>query len=393
MESYGSGDMSFGCFGGLMDAATGLLYVGNGQYYDPRTRRFLTREARPGQKNPYVPWDPIGALLAPLGLLALIYGRRKRKPGKWGAWLVILIFLSSISLSLASCGGNQQEESGTVIVEVEFMDKPGTWGYYEATFNEDNTISGLKPIPAGPPDGSPKYHCFATPIITPTGTATPTPTPTYLGEFFMSAYYIPLEGEYTDVNTRNVPIPADTNSKINSGYFADQKNVYLSSQGPHHYNDDGEDYWQHANWRFLNDPDGVCMQGTGKLENDWYISCTTPQGDPNKEFSWQLDEKVNRLEKSVVELETVAVCGYLTEEGGSLPFGTEISIPEVENFMQSYGKDATFIVRDTGDKLCPEISGRSHQTIDLFVGEGKNAFKIYENVRDSLSSAPVKVYK
>ena len=54
MESYGSGDMSFGCFGGLMDAATGLLYVGNGQYYDPRTGRFLTREARPGNANPYV---------------------------------------------------------------------------------------------------------------------------------------------------------------------------------------------------------------------------------------------------------------------------------------------------------------------------------------------------
>ena len=31
-----------------MDAATGLLYVGNGQYYDPATGRFLThgREAK-----------------------------------------------------------------------------------------------------------------------------------------------------------------------------------------------------------------------------------------------------------------------------------------------------------------------------------------------------------
>lgn len=51
-----------------MDSATGLLYVGNGQYYDPVTGRFLTRDAKPNNSNPYVPWDPTGALLGPLGL-------------------------------------------------------------------------------------------------------------------------------------------------------------------------------------------------------------------------------------------------------------------------------------------------------------------------------------
>ena len=54
-----------------MDAATGLLYVGNGQYYDPATGRFLTRNAKPNQSNPYTPFDPLGALFAPLGLVAL----------------------------------------------------------------------------------------------------------------------------------------------------------------------------------------------------------------------------------------------------------------------------------------------------------------------------------
>jgi hypothetical protein len=41
LETYGSGNFAFGYpsialragFGGLMDAATGLLYVGDGQYY------------------------------------------------------------------------------------------------------------------------------------------------------------------------------------------------------------------------------------------------------------------------------------------------------------------------------------------------------------------------
>ena len=34
-----------------MDAATGLIYVGNGQYYDPETGRFLTRDAKPNKIN------------------------------------------------------------------------------------------------------------------------------------------------------------------------------------------------------------------------------------------------------------------------------------------------------------------------------------------------------
>ncbi len=44
-----------------MDSATGLLYVGNGQYYDPATGRFLNRNARPNQAHPYVPWNGAAA--------------------------------------------------------------------------------------------------------------------------------------------------------------------------------------------------------------------------------------------------------------------------------------------------------------------------------------------
>jgi len=62
------------------------------------------------------------------------------------------------------------------------------------------------------------------------------------------------------------------------------------------------------------------------------------------------------------------------------------------DFMQSYSKDTIFTVRDVGEKLCPEVSRRSHQTLDLFVGEGTNAYRIYENVISAFP-VPVKVYK
>jgi len=62
----GADTLVWGSLGGWSDAATGLVYVGNGQYYDPRTGRFLTRQGRSGSSNPYLP-DLTGALLGPLG--------------------------------------------------------------------------------------------------------------------------------------------------------------------------------------------------------------------------------------------------------------------------------------------------------------------------------------
>lgn len=103
LETYGDGGFTFGYFGSVMDAATGLLYVGNGQYYDPATGRFLTRDARPSQSNPYVPFDPTSVLFAPLGLLALFFSRR-RKHGKWDSLLAILVLASAVGIGLAACG-------------------------------------------------------------------------------------------------------------------------------------------------------------------------------------------------------------------------------------------------------------------------------------------------
>jgi len=102
LELNGTGNFAFGYFGGVIDAATGLIYVGNGQYYDPQTGRFLTRDAKPNNSNPYVPWDPSGAIIAPLGIVALFAGRKK-KGSKLGTFLVLLLVLGSVGMTLAGC--------------------------------------------------------------------------------------------------------------------------------------------------------------------------------------------------------------------------------------------------------------------------------------------------
>ena len=87
-----------------MDSATGLLYLGNGQYYDPATGRFLNRSARPNQANPYVPWsgDPLGALMAPLAVMTVVLGRKK-KHGKWDNLMVVLVLVLASGFSISAC--------------------------------------------------------------------------------------------------------------------------------------------------------------------------------------------------------------------------------------------------------------------------------------------------
>ncbi len=102
LETYGTGNFTYGYFGGVMDAATGLLYVGNGQYYDPATGRFLTRGVNPNSTNPYTPWNPIGAVVGPLGLLSMFYSRKK-KGGKDGMFLVLLLMIVTVGITLSAC--------------------------------------------------------------------------------------------------------------------------------------------------------------------------------------------------------------------------------------------------------------------------------------------------
>jgi len=103
LEVYGTGMLDIGYLGGLYDAGTGLIYMGNGQYYDPSTGRFLTRGANADQSNPYTPWnsDPSGMLIAPLALLALVFGRKKNRT-KLEYAILILVTILSVGISFSS---------------------------------------------------------------------------------------------------------------------------------------------------------------------------------------------------------------------------------------------------------------------------------------------------
>jgi hypothetical protein len=101
LDQAGIGELALGYLGGVLDAATGLIY----EYYDPVTGRFLSRGVNPGAPNPYVPWqgNPLGMIVGPLALLVLVRG--KRKGGKVDQFLVILIVALAVSLSISGCGG------------------------------------------------------------------------------------------------------------------------------------------------------------------------------------------------------------------------------------------------------------------------------------------------
>ena len=62
LDTFGTSGFTFGYLGGVLDTATGLLYVGNGQYYDPSTVHLIWSVNR-YSTNPDAPWNPIGALL------------------------------------------------------------------------------------------------------------------------------------------------------------------------------------------------------------------------------------------------------------------------------------------------------------------------------------------
>lgn len=188
LDTYGTGNFTFGYFGGVMDAATGLLYVGNGQYYDPATSRFLTRNVNPNSTNPYAPWNPIGAIVGPIGLIALFSGRKK-KGSKAGTFLVLLLVMITVGMTIAGCGGQQQTPTPNVVAV-----PLGTDNYVIVS---DGTVIGTATAQVTP--GAPNITVTATvvgtscatvpPTPTPSPTSTPTPSgPTKLDEKMLSAF-------------------------------------------------------------------------------------------------------------------------------------------------------------------------------------------------------------
>ncbi len=177
-----------------MDTSTGLIYVGNGQYYDPTTGRFLSRGVNSNSTNPYVPWggNPTGALFTPLALLSLIYSRR-RKHGKLDTIILLIVLGVGLSMSLAACAGTTTTTIGNATVTITPI--PSQNGTQSAT------VTVTVPPPTGSPVGTPSITCTATV----TQTATPTPVLTLSQSELLDIYTeagIKTQSPYGDTNTR-----------------------------------------------------------------------------------------------------------------------------------------------------------------------------------------------
>jgi RHS repeat-associated protein len=172
LEVYGTGMLDIGYLGGVYDAGTGLIYMGNGQYYDPSTGRFLTRGAKPDQSNPYTPWnnDPSGMLIAPLALLALVFGRKKNRT-KLDHFVILVVIGLSVGLSVSACGGGgtptiQPIASPTMTPVPTAPNNPNAdvQPYTEkGKMNETGEVVATTPVP----------QCDVTPIMTITPTLVP----------------------------------------------------------------------------------------------------------------------------------------------------------------------------------------------------------------------------
>ncbi len=174
--SGGDGDLAWGYFGGYMDAATGLLYVGNGQYYAPATGRFLTRQ--PGRINPYVPWsDPLGSSVGVLGLLGMLRRRKRKRKGKLSRldMLALLLVVLAGGASLAACDGAAPVGPSPIPP----TQPPGDTLTPSPAPSVTPSLTP-SPAPSVTPSLTPVPPPTGTPILTPTfctPTVTPSPTP------------------------------------------------------------------------------------------------------------------------------------------------------------------------------------------------------------------------
>jgi RHS repeat-associated protein len=326
LETYGTGNFQLGYFGGVMDGATGLLYVGNGQYYDPATGRFLTRDAKPNQSNPYTPFDPMGALFAPLGVVALVYGG-KRKGGRWAVLLVILSFVVVTGLTLSACGPNPTPipPSPTPI--------PPSPTPLPTPIPSPNPSPEPSPTPA--PTEVPNYVCDAANVLIPT----PMPWPNiewldkgehwkdygHSGEWLITHYTYALERD-----------PAYA-----SGSVADKFTVA------------GLDSNKTYRRGFIWGDRGITKQGTGLSENCEYISIDYNKTDIYHDNIIDYIFKYVDAGRGPTGIATIA-WQTVASEDSSLHPGDRIVIEKYPGLI--------FTVTDGG-------TGLGTQQLDVFVGE------------------------
>ena len=181
---YGSGGIDFGYLGGS-DENTGLIYLGSGQYYDPVTGRMLTGGT--GQSNPYKPgaYDPAGMMVAPLAVLGLVLGRKKKR-GKWDSLIVLLVMCVVVGMSVSACKPNNPA------APKHAPDSPQS----ENIASGPGTVNGVYATSPVAPSVTPAYTCTVSPTATATLTPTSTPTPATIDEA-LANYGVIVGGEGT----------------------------------------------------------------------------------------------------------------------------------------------------------------------------------------------------
>jgi RHS repeat-associated protein len=366
----GEGNFTYGYFGGVMDTATGLLYVGNGQYYDPSTGRFLNRSVNPDSANPYVPWsgEPTGALIGPLVLLAMVYNRKKRRE-KIDVFIILFVLCLAIGMSLAACG------PGTTPGEPSPTTEPQS-----TQSNQDNTAPTQPPVSGTPggdtnkgsnpgnpgsgnndPSADSTVECYVTPTpdTTPTSPPTPTPIREFVGNFNLSGYYTPIYEKQTWVGDNTL---AETNPNNKSAIF----------YGP--FLARGGGYTKDKRWAlsasegFLGYNGGICTQGTGIIEGR-VILCSTSFPNPAK-FTWgSFEDDLAHLQA----YKTVARCGSSRFLGKNETIYVDAAW--FNDILEKNNPKNELIVTDTGNYipgLCNPPNG--NEGIDLYFGEGQDAY-------------------
>jgi len=383
----GEGNFAYGYFGGVMDTATGLLYVGNGQYYDPSTGRFLNRSVNPDSANPYVPWsgEPTGALIGPLVLLAMVYSRKKRR-GKLDIFIILLVLCLAVGVSLAACGPKTSPGEPSPTSEPRSTQS-----------NQDNTAPTQPPVsgtPGGETDkgsnpgnpGSGTKEPSADSIVECYGTPTPTAVLIQVDHINLSAYFTVLEKEYYD---NKIPVKANSTQRENTGgdFLLNVYNKYTKF----------EKFAQTARKDFLYDPSGLCVQGVGRLENGMYIACSDKptwtdyyHPDPNVGFEWKYKDS-SEASKFLVPLESVAICNPENHPMTPFRIGDILEIPVLKKHMEKWGKDDLFKVTDTGGGLCK--TGIHSESIDIFMGEGYAAKDNHYNAIQPIDDTTVYIHR
>lgn len=179
IETSGTGNLDESFIGMLTDFATGLIYVGNGQYYDPETGRFLTRGVNPNSTNPYVPWNPVGMLVGPLAVISANEARKKlRKVAKGAA------ATGTLGLFLAACDAAIVGLIVFAIVAVALVACAPSNSPQDPNNPQNQSTGGpgtVTPAPTQTPSPAVEPPVTEDPCANGQCTPTPSPTPTVVG--------------------------------------------------------------------------------------------------------------------------------------------------------------------------------------------------------------------